>query len=255
MIKKINRFIKISLTTPKSFIAFTFEKIFILFYLKIKIIYPHNKFLIKKIRVKEGKYIGHASETREIIFYFFGIKIFSFILKEGLEATSHQFFYKRSLNDLKFILSLSSDVVKINIHDQILDPGCGTGKHLFYLIDNFNCSAVGVDIHKSAIDIANITTLPLDKIKFYNHSSLDLFFLDKLLINHSNIIFINSWINHVMDFPNFDKALRLLVQKSRYLFVINSNKYNVKSMLYFSKLIKSEVKDGTFYGIFKGNLD
>lgn len=50
----------------------------------------------------------------------------------------------------------------------ILDIGCGNGRDAFYLSDNLQCSILGIDISKKAIDNATDTALKMKKenVKF-----------------------------------------------------------------------------------------
>jgi len=217
-------------------------------------IFSKTKFINKINNIKNKKFIGYAFEDRFIILYFLLIKLYKYKVKEGIDATVDQFYLIRSIDDFKYLLKKTKKYVRIKENDLLFDPGCGTGKYLYYACDKFNCRGIGVDIYPPAIEIAQRLVLSTTRINFFNHSTLDDDFLKKILRKNCDFILLNSWINHVKDYPNFKKCVEILLNRCRYIFVINNKKYDVKRLLNSPKIVFSEINGETYYGLIKGKL-
>ena len=56
----------------------------------------------------------------------------------------------------KYICNLLSEYNKDLKISNILDVGCGSGKHLHYISKNLECSAIGIDPSEEMIKIAKL---------------------------------------------------------------------------------------------------
>ena len=89
--------------------------------------------------------------------------------------------------------------VKKSKGKDLLDVGCGTGTHLLYLQDDFNCT--GFDLHQEMINVARKKLKK--KVNLFEASMVD-FDLDK---QFDIIISLYSVINYAKDFREFRKIL------------------------------------------------
>ena len=87
--------------------------------------------------------------------------------------------------------------------------GCGAGRHLHYLVDKYKCKGIKVDVYKPAIEVAKFLNKNKN-VKFYNNSSLDIGFIESILPNNCDIMFINSWLNHAKTQRNYKKFVSVM---------------------------------------------
>lgn len=224
------RIISIFRKYPKSIILYIFKFLSIAPGISCLLEYNHEIKCMKDIRRKNRENVGHAMGNRIRILSFLNYKIFKLKMFEGVEATLDQFYLNRSVSDLKRLIKISSNTCKINSRSLIFDPGCGAGRHLHYLVDKYRCKGIGVDIYKPAIEIANLINKNKN-IKFYNSSSLDIDFIESILPNNCDIMFINSWLNHAKTQKNYKKFVSVMKKKCRYMMVVNSQKDDINKLL------------------------
>lgn len=88
---------------------------------------------------------------------------------------------------------------KISVGNNLLDVGCGTGKHLEYFKDDFSCT--GCDINIEMLNIAR------EKIKDVFFIQADMITLD-LKKKYDVIICLFSSIGHVKTYNNLEKTIQ-----------------------------------------------
>lgn len=207
-----------------------------------------------KLQLKENKQsIGHALGDRNIVCSLFGRELLSFKLSEGGQATADQFYLNRPISDATHLIALASRFVRIRPGDMVFDPGCGAGRHLFHLVDRYGCDAVGIDIHGPAIEVAEVANWDR-RVRFYADSSLDTELLASVLPQGCDFVFINSWLNHVKDYPGYKECVAWIVEKCRFLLVITSAKDSLDALFDRPDILAHDVRDGTQFALLRGAL-
>lgn len=204
--------------------------------------------------MKQGKQsIGHALGDRTVVCTLLGLRIFSLRLAEGAQATADQFFLNRPVDDGRHMIDLARQIVEIRPGNLVFDPGCGAGRHLFHLVDSYGCKAVGIDIYRPAIEVAETANWN-HQVRFFAQSSLEPGFLDRVLPNGCDFVFINSWLNHVKDYPGYREFVVRIVAKCRFLLVITSAKDRLDVLFETPDILVHDVRDGTQYALLRGTL-
>jgi len=108
--------------------------------------------------------------------------------------------WKDYKKDTDRIRELISEYKKSN-GKELLDVGCGTGKHLEHLEDNFSCT--GIDISKEMLDVARSN---VKEVKFIQADMITLD-LDK---KFDAIITLFSSVGHVKTYVNLRKTIQNL---------------------------------------------
>jgi len=90
--------------------------------------------------------------------------------------------------------------VKKSRGKKLLDIGCGTGTHLEFLQDDYDCT--GFDLHQEMVDVAKKKLKK--KVDLFQASMVD-FKIDK---KFDVIILLYSVINYARDFKEFRKTLK-----------------------------------------------
>ncbi len=226
-------------------------------FLMVKVRYISDKYEIKKKEIKSNKNIGNVRGERE-----YSLLLFDFILSkkkfaEGEVSTFLQFYLFRSTNDLEFLINnLINNFIDLK-NKVVFEPGCGTGKHLIYLNKKFGCSVYGVDSYKPCINIANfLKRESMNKIFFKDMSALDINRLDQFIPLKVDIIYMNSYLNHIFHHVNYVEFIEFLSRRSKYVALIINKKYinNIETYMPYYNLIKLLNKDKTSYIIFKSNF-
>ncbi|MCF8176960.1 MAG: class I SAM-dependent methyltransferase [Sulfuritalea sp.] len=215
--------------------------------------YRHDRYQVKQQLKQSKQSIGHALGDRTVVCSLFGRQILSLKLEEGGEATADQFFLNRPVDDGRHMITLARRFVEIQPGDSVFDPGCGAGRHLFHFVDGYGCKAVGVDIYQPAIEVAEIANWN-HQVRFFAQSSLEPGFLDTVLPNGCDFVFINSWLNHVKDYPGYREFAVRIVEKCRFLLVITSAKDRLEVLFETPDILAHEVRDGTQYALLRGAL-
>lgn len=91
--------------------------------------------------------------------------------------------------------------LKKSVGNQLLDVACGTGKHLTYLSEHFNCT--GVDANPEMLKIAesrfpNIPFLTADMINMHLNKQFDM-----ILCLFSSIGYVKTYSNLAKTWKNF----------------------------------------------------
>lgn len=196
--------------------------------------------------------MGHAFKEKIVSLLFRDVKLIEFKIPEGVELTAEHFFLNRPVKDVKILLNLTNRFICIKQSNLIFDPGCGTGRHLFYLVDRFGCKGLGVDVYPPAIKVAQKANR-YGRVSFYNCSSLKKGLIDEIIPNGCEYIFINSWLNHVYNYDGYNVFTQKLLASCRYILLISSSKkYGLKEFFPNSVILVEEVQDGTLYALIKG---
>ncbi|MFX0005107.1 MAG: class I SAM-dependent DNA methyltransferase [Promethearchaeota archaeon] len=103
--------------------------------------------------------------------------------------------YKEEVKSIKKLINQ----YKISEENELLDVGCGTGKHLEYLKDDFSC--IGSDINTEMLDVAR------QKVSGVTFIEADMITLD-LNKKFDVIISLFSSIGHVKTYDNLEQTLQ-----------------------------------------------
>lgn len=245
------RFFRVVLRYRRAAISYCLRLLEILPGVRRSVVYLHDRYEVKQQLKSSNQSIGHALGDRTVICSLIGRRIFRLRLEEGVQATADQFFLNRPIDDAKHIIALARRRVEIRAGDLVFDPGCGAGRHLFHFVDTYGCRAIGVDIYHPAIDVAE--TANWDRqVRFYAQSSLEPGFLDKALPDGCDFVFINSWLNHVKDYPGYREFATRIVEKCRYLLVITSAKDSLDALFEEPEVLAHDLSDGTQFALIRG---
>lgn len=214
--------------------------------------YSEDRYQEKQQLRQAKQSVGHARD-RTVVITLLGKRIFAFKLPRGGVATADQFFLNRPVDDARHMIQLARQVMEIRRGDLVFDPGCGAGRHLFHFVDGYGCRAVGVDIYPPAIEVAETANWD-GRVSFFARSSLEPGVLDHVLPNGCDFVFINSWLNHVKDYPGFQDFAERIFGKCRFLMVISSSKDRLDLLFDHRETLVHEVRDGTQYALLRGTL-
>lgn len=241
----------VMLRYPKAGISFVLRIFGILPGFHRVVEYRKDRYHAKQQLKQGGQSIGHALGDRTIVCSLFGRRVFSIKLEEGVQATADQFFLNRPVDDAKHMISLAGRFVEIRPGDTVFDPGCGAGRHLFYFVDKYRCKAVGIDIYRPAIKVAEVANWDR-RTRFYADSSLKPGLIDSVFPAGCDFVFINSWLNHVKAYPGYIEFSRQIVAKCRFLLVITSVKDSLDDLFEGPDILVHEIREGTQFALIRG---
>jgi len=245
------RFILVMIRYPRAGFSFVLRCLGLFPGLKRSVHYRKDRYQHKQ-RLKENKQsIGHALGDRKVACSLFGREILGFNLQEGAEATADQFFLNRPIDDARHMIAMASRFVKIRPGDILFDPGCGAGRHLFHFVDKYRCRAVGVDVYPPAIEVAKAANWDR-MVRFYADSSLEPGLLESILPEGCDFVFINSWLNHVKDYPGYREFATRIVEKCRFLLVITSAKDDLGALFEKPDILVHGIHDGARFALIRG---
>lgn len=252
--KKILRSLFVMFSFPSAGLAFILRIFGLIYGFKYKELRDYSEI----IRVKEelrakGKSVGHAVQSKKVGLFFLKFKLITLLIEKGENLTAEHFFLNRPLNDVKQLLFFCKDYLTISKDEIVFDPGCGTGKHLFYLADYYKCVGVGVDVYAPAIKVANSANFD-NSVRFYNHSMLEVYSDNKIVPNNCDYVFINSWLSHVYMYPGYHEMINKLLQSCRYMLVINSVKFTLEELIPKADILVLEIRDNAQYALIRGEL-
>lgn len=251
--RQLARFFLVAIRYPRAGFSFVLKCLEVIPGFRRSVQYRHDRYQAK-LQLKENKQsIGHALGDRNIVCSLFGHEFLSFKLSEGAPATADQFYLNRPIDDAKHLIALASRFIDIRPGDFVFDPGCGAGRHLFHLVDKYRCKAVGVDIYGPAIEVAEVANWDR-RVRFYADSSLDPGLLESVLPQSCDFVFINSWLNHVKDYPGYQEFAARIVGKCRFLLVITSAKDRLDALFDAPDILAHDVRDGTQFALLRGAL-
>ena len=253
-IKKIVRCLSVMINFPKAGFAFLLRLIGTIYGFKYKVLRDYSEIIkIKDELREEGKSVGHAVQSKKVGLFLLNYNLLTLLVQKGASLTAEHFFLNRPLNDVKLLLEICKKHVKLAKGDLVFDPGCGAGKHLFYLTDYYKCLGIGVDVYEPAIRVANKANYD-NSITFYNESMLDNESSNEILPSDCDYVFINSWLNHVYMFSGYDEMINKLLKSCRYMLVINSVKFKLEELIPKADILVLEIHDNAQYALIKGEL-
>ena len=247
------RFLRVMLCYRRAGASFLLRGLEVVPGFRRKVAYLQDRYQVKQQMKQSQQSIGHALGDRAIVCTWAGRQVCSLRLPEGAEATADQFFLNRPIGDAKHVIALASPFVRIRPGELVFDPGCGAGRHLCHFVDALGCRAIGVDIYKPAIEVAQTANLG-GHVRFLAQSSIEPGFLDSVLPQGCDFVFINSWLNHVKEYPGYAEFARRVVGKCRYLLVITSAKDHMDRLFERPDVLVHEVRDGTQFALLRGAL-
>lgn len=242
--KSLLRFFILSWHYKKGFLSFFLRYLRLLPFLSYEVIRVEDCNKEKTISK------GHITKGKKIYLKFFNLIIIKFILLKGEVLTAEHFYFNRSVKDLKFFLRKTKKYLNINSESIIFDPACGTGKHLMYITDKYNCKGIGIDIYPKAINVSK-------KIEKYSNcnfligNSCDQNTLI-LLSNYSkniNTLFINSWVSYVYKNNDFNNFLSFIKKLNCKIMIIAQKKDDLKSIFKTKKILFQKFVNNTQYAI------
>ena len=252
--KTILRYIFVMISFPIAASAFFLRLIALLPGFNYKVLRNYSQIIkIKEELRNEGKSVGHAVQSKTVGLFFNKWQLLNLTLKKGESLTAEHFFLNRPLDDVKLLLQFCKDYVTIAEGDLIFDPGCGTGKHLFYLTDRYNCQGIGVDVYRPAINVAKRANFD-NHVTFFNKSMIDFDSSKQVLPSSCDYIFINSWLNHVYMYPGYNLMIEKLLKSCRFMLVINSVKFELESLIPNAEILVFEIHDNAQYALIKGKV-
>lgn len=245
------RFILVMTRYPRA--GFSFVLRFLEFFPGFKrfVQYRPDRYQVKQHLKKNKQSIGHALGDRKVTCSLFGCEILSLNLHEGAQATADQFFLNRPVDDARHMIAMARRLVEIRPGDTVFDPGCGAGRHLFHFVDKYRCEAVGVDVYQPAIEVAKAANWDR-RVRFYADSSLDPGALESILPEGCDFVFINSWLNHVKDYPGYREFATEIVKKCRFLLVITSAKDQLGDLFESPDILVHDIHDGAQFALIRG---
>ncbi len=247
------RFLRVMLRYRRAGASFLLRGLEIVPGFRRKVVYLQDRYQVKQQMKLRQQSIGHALGDRTIVCTWAGHQVCSLRLPEGVEATADQFFLNRPIRDAMHVIKLASQFVQIRPGELVFDPGCGAGRHLYYFVDSLGCRAIGIDIYKPAIEVAQTANWDR-RVRFLSQSSIEPGILESVLPQGCDYVFINSWLNHIKDYPGYEEFARRVVMKCRYLLVITSTKDQLDRLLDLAEILAHEVRDGTQFALLRGSL-
>lgn len=251
ILRQFVRFFLVAIRYPRAGVSFALRVLEVLPGFRRTVQYRQDRYQVK-LQLKENQEsIGHALGDRNIVCSLFGHDFLSFELTEGVQATADQFYLNRPIDDARHLIALAGRFVEICPGNLVFDPGCGAGRHLFHLVDKYQCNAVGVDIYGPAIEVAEVANWDR-RVRFYADSSLDPDLLESVLPHGCDFVFINSWLNHVKDYPGYKAFAVRIVEKCRFLLVITSAKDRLDTLFDRPEIMAHDVRAGTQFALLRG---
>ena len=173
---------------------------------------------LKKALRNANAPVGHSLSWREITLHFMGLSLSNRRLEEGISSTAFQFYLNRPLKYLVKLFNTNPHIVRSFRSGTVFDPGCGCGKHLMYLKDNFESEIFGVDIYGVAIEVAKIVDFK-NQGRFIQASAFDIELLKNELPDQINVLLIDSWLKHVADYPELEGWFQFILPKTKYALI------------------------------------
>lgn len=246
------RFARVMFRYPWAAVSFILRSFNIVPGFRRSVQYRQDRYEAKQQLKQSNQSIGHALGGRTIVCTLFGCQLLKLRLEEGGEATADQFFLNRPVDDAMHMVTLARRFVEIRPGDLVFDPGCGAGRHLFHFVDGYGCEGVGIDIYRPAIEVAEAANWDR-RVRFYAQSSLDPGLFDKILPHGCDFVFINSWLNHVKDYPGYREFTARIIEKCRFLMIITSAKDRLDVLFEAPDILVHEIHEGTQFALMRGS--
>lgn len=245
-LNKILRFLILSWSYKISFFSYFLRCICYLPFFKYEVIRINNE------NRDEITSKGHIEPGKRIEVKIFNITIIKLVLQKGENLTAEHFYFHRPLKDIKFFLRNCKNYINFNKETFIFDPGCGTGKHLMYITDKYRCKGIGIDIYPKAINVSKKIE-KFSNCKFLLGNSCDKNILTTLSkynnYNKIDILFINSWVNHVYKNKEFSVFLNFIRKIKCRVMIIETKKIDLKRIFKTNKILYQKFKNNSQYVI------
>jgi SAM-dependent methyltransferase len=196
-------------------------------------------------RVKKYN-IGQITHYKNIQLYLHKKLLFQTNIEEGESLTSEHFFLNRSISDVRSLLKYSKPFLNLTNESLILDPGCGTGRHLHYLVDTIGCKGVGIDMYQPAVNVANKANFEKN-ISFYCNSSIDKVNIDQYITDNLDLVFINSWLGYVKNDDGFNYFISKIMKCCRFIMIIAPKTDDLHSIFKDSEFAVEYERSSTQY--------
>jgi 2-polyprenyl-3-methyl-5-hydroxy-6-metoxy-1,4-benzoquinol methylase len=208
-------------------------------------LFSYNVIRTDNLGANEFSNNNYLIREKTIFFKFINFVFYKIHLQNNEELTVEHFYFNRSLNDVEFFLKAIKNKNFINRDHILLDPGCGSGKHIMFISDKTNCKGFGIDIYKPAINVAKKIE-KFSKINFFCENSL--IFLKSQNFSKIDIVFSNSILVHVLTNKDFKNFLDFLKKNKSKLMLIENKKLNIK-MLKPEKILFHEYRGRAQYAV------
>lgn len=178
---------------------------------------PFRAKMKKELRQKNLT-VGHSLSWRVISLLFFNFNFLRKRFEEGESSTAFQFYLNRRLYFLvKFIRKYPIIANKLT-SSVVFDPGCGCGKHLLFLRDNFGSEIFGVDPYIHAIEVAKRADFK-NEGTFICSSAFSPEILTQKIPSKIDVLLMDSWLKHVKDYPELYDWFNSLLPTVKYALV------------------------------------
>jgi SAM-dependent methyltransferase len=173
---------------------------------------------LKDLAKKSVTPTGWASTGRELEISLRGRRMLSVALAEGAEANAQQFYFSRSLKDMKAALRVFAQhrkTLPLHAGALVFEPGCNAGRYLFYFADRYGCRVFGADVYAPAIDVAKCIAL-FPGEQFIVTDLVTGKMLEAFSDRHFDMVFLSSHLAHVIHLPGgVKKYLERLMRISK----------------------------------------
>ena len=123
--------------------------------------------------------------------------------------------------------------------------------------DKYGCRCYGIDPYPGCITIARVvTSIPKNSINVSCLSAFDISELEKILPENIDLVYMNSWLNHVIHNKNYFEFIEFISKRSNYLALISHKKHLpiIPTYLAGFKMIKDITVDNTSYSVHKSSV-
>lgn len=186
-----------------------------------------DRHVLKEQAKKTVLPVGWASTGRSLEISLAGKRLMSIALAEGAEANAQQFYFSRSLKDMRAALRVFAKHGKsLPVHHGALvfEPGCNAGRYLYYFADRYGCRIFGADVYAPAVDVAESAAI-FPGEKFMVSDLVCGKALEAFADHHFDLVFLSSHLAHVTHLPGGVKAyLGRLMRVARTVIFIEMHK-------------------------------
>jgi hypothetical protein len=189
-------------------------------WVKLRIDRLPNIKAIKSEKRRRKEPLGWAIGPRSYAFSWFGVHVFSVQIDSEEENNVLHFYFFRSpyrvMNDL---VKLEEAAGPIHLHKgmRVFEPGCNTGKMLFFLKDVFDAEIVGADVFLPAIRVAG--KMRGEKQSFEHTNLVDSGFLKQFPDDHFDLTVSVDSLVHTMHYTNFPEYFAELYRISKQIYI------------------------------------
>lgn len=222
--RTILRSIAIGWNHPKVVSAWVFTAFNTIPGFKFSVKLPDDRFQKRNKDRDDGKPTGWNEFEKFFTLSLMGMTVLKFRISDEYQLNLHNFFFKRKARqETGFALEKFREngfSITFSPRIKVFEPGCNAGKFLYYFIDYYGAEGVGVDIFKSAIDIAKKANI-FNDAEFYVSDLVKSDFLSRFSENHFDLTVVSSHFIHVSHFGEFfEKYVSRIVMISKEIIVM-----------------------------------